>query len=448
MSDSVNYPDILGAITGGARTNIGVAQAALAVRPRVPRAGRPFEIILLLQNASDVDVDVTTTLHLPETDAKKQRGTFVTKNTRLIVGLAPAEVGYVVLPATTLPHTAASDMYKISVEIDAKPLQKARRVREPEGGGSFSLDYLKPEARQQVDGLRSLAYSTSKRLGRSVLEAPLNLMPGTLGQMTDFKPGWVSISKLVDYGDTRPMLHRYGDLLRTMVLPRLKRHELYPSLLEATRQRFGEAGFALQPAEAVLITKLMTIILEYASPNETAHGYIAAGKYSVVPLIDHNPLTLETPPDLPHWLQGMMQLIDRDARVAEQPVLAVTTLLYEELLFDAANHAFELIERETGEDMGSPAETEDYARSLVSMIRAHGGLDFNRVYLPLVMGGIMINDKMPVSKESPYDLLRSLAAAMQERAVQLGEDEASLLEMTERLIDRTGQKYGFRPGQS
>jgi hypothetical protein len=90
MSDHVNYPDVLGAITGGARCNIGVAQAALAVRPRVVRAGRPFEIILLLQNASGVDVDVTMTLHLPEVDAQKQRGKFVSKTTRLVIGMASA----------------------------------------------------------------------------------------------------------------------------------------------------------------------------------------------------------------------------------------------------------------------------------------------------------------------------------------------------------------------
>ena len=446
MTDSVNYPDVLGAITGGARCNIGVAQAALALRPRVPRAGRPFEVILLLQNASDVNVDVTATLHLPDVDAKKQRGKFVSKNMRLIVGMAPAETGYVVLPATTLPDTAVSDAYRVAVEVDARPMNKPRRVREPEGGGEFLIEYLRPEAREQLESLRALSFSTAKRMGRGILEVPLQIMPGTIATLTDFKPGWVSISKLVDYADARPMLHRYGDLLRTTVLPRLKRHELYPPLLEATISRFAEAGFPLKQAEAVLIAKLMTLILEYASPNENSHGYIAAGRYGIVPLIERNPLTLDAPPFLPHWLQGMLQLIDKDDRVADHPVLTLTRLLYEELLYDAALHAFDLVEQDTGEDLGSPMETEDYARTLVSMLKNKSGMDFNRVYLPLVMGGVIINDKMPVSKQSPYDLLRSLASAMQTRAAEMGDEESALIEMTERLIDRTGQKYGFRPG--
>lgn len=446
MPEQVNYPDILGAITGGQRLNIGAVQAALAVRPRVARAGRPFEIILLLQNASDVDMDVTALLRLPEMDTKKQRGTFVSKNMRLVIGMAPAEVGYVVLPATTLPDTAASDMYRIAVEVDARSLQKPRRVREPEGGGEFSPDYLKPDAREQVERLQTLVFSTARRLGRQTLEAPLSLMSGTLGQMVDFKPGWVSICRLIDYADTRPLLHLYGDLLRTTILPRLKRHEVYPLLLQMTVARFAEAGFPLQEAEAVLITKLMVLILEYASPTETAHGYLAAGRYGIVPLIERNPLLLESVPELPHWLLGMLQLVAREARVATEPTKALVHLLYEELLFDAALLAFAEVERETGEDLGSPAEIEAHARAIATCLKNKEGLNFSRVYLPLVLGGIIINDKMPVSKQSPYDLLRSLSSAIESRAPALSEEEIELIDIAEQLIDRAGQKYGFRPG--
>lgn len=446
MADSVNYPDVLGAITGGERCNIGVAQAALAVRPRVARAGRPFEVILLLQNACDAAVDVTTTLHLPDVDAKKQRGKFLTRNVKLVIGMAPAEVGYVVLPASTLPDTAVSDAYKVAVDVDVKTLQKPNRIRQADGGGAFSVDYLKPEAKEQFESLKSLTFSTTKRLGRNIIEAPLNLMSGTLGQITDFKPGWVSICRLVDYGDPRPMLHRYADLMRISILPRMKRHETFLPLLETTKNKFSEADFPLYEAEAVLIAKLLTLILEYAAPGENAHGFVTAGNYAISPLIERNPLSIETVPELPHWAQGMLQLVDRDSRVAYHPILAINKLLYEELLYDATVHAFDLVERETGEDLGSPMEMAGYARTLVSMVKNKEPLGFSRVYLPLVLGGILVNDKMPASKESPLDLLRSLSQALDARADELGEDEAALIDMTKRLIDRTGQKYGLRPG--
>ena len=45
MADATNYPDVLGFLTGGQRSNFGSAQVALAVRPRIVRAGRPFEVL-------------------------------------------------------------------------------------------------------------------------------------------------------------------------------------------------------------------------------------------------------------------------------------------------------------------------------------------------------------------------------------------------------------------
>ena len=64
MADSVNYPDVLGFLSGGQRANFGSAQIALAVRPRIARAGRPFEVLVFVQNASDGAIDVTMTLAL------------------------------------------------------------------------------------------------------------------------------------------------------------------------------------------------------------------------------------------------------------------------------------------------------------------------------------------------------------------------------------------------
>jgi len=98
MIDSANYPDILGLITGGERLNLDSVQIAVATRPRFVRAGRPFEILLLVQNAVDTDVDITMTLHMPSVDAKKQKDRFIIQTQRVVVGVKPAEVGYALLP--------------------------------------------------------------------------------------------------------------------------------------------------------------------------------------------------------------------------------------------------------------------------------------------------------------------------------------------------------------
>ena len=57
-------------------------------------------------------------------------------------------------------------------------------------------------------------------------------------------------------------------------------------------------------------------------------------------------------------------------------------------------------------------------------MQAKAGLDFGRVYLPLVMGGLLINDQFASKDENPADLLRDLGLALQQRSLELAEQIA------------------------
>lgn len=408
MADAPNYPDLLGFITGGGRVNVGVVQAALATRPRVVKAGRPFEVIVLLQNACDVDVDVMTTLYLPEMDARRRRDRFVTRTTRLLIGIAPAEVGYVVLPASTLPDTAPGDDYRIGIEIEPRPLNKPQRIRNAEGGGTVSLDLFSPIVRERIDALLGMRFSTTKRIGSNRVETPLQLMGGGITQMTDFKPGWVSVAGLADYKDARPLLHRYGDKIIVDVLPQLKRAVVYPALLETTRAKFAAAGFDLHECEIVLIAKLLTLLIDYAAPADHGHAVVEAGRFGIKPLIVDDPLALQNTPDLPRWFTAFLALMEREPRVTTQPLGVIQRLLYDDLLHDAIRYGFEQVESATGVNFGTAGEFDEYARDLLADMKAGKGGDASRVYLPLIMAGVLVSERMPVSKERPSELLAQL----------------------------------------
>jgi hypothetical protein len=54
---------------------------------------------------------------------------------------------------------------------------------------------------------------------------------------------------------------------------------------------------------------------------------------------------------------------------------------------------------------------------------------------------------MPVSKDAPADLLRAVAVNAEQRAAAAaaaGEANDNLVDLINDIIDRTGQKYGFR----
>ena len=178
-------------------------------------------------------------------------------------------------------------------------------------------------------------------------------MSGSIGKIADFTPGWVSLCKLSDFGDNRLLMHHYGPTIQVNTLPKLKRTLLYQPLLDTTVSRFAEAGYPLKNAEAAVIAKLLTLILEYATPRFNAHGNIAARNFDVEALLMRDPLTFETPPVLPHWFQAFLLAVERDERAADLPTQVITRYLYEDLLRDAVDFGFDLVNEATGEDLGS-----------------------------------------------------------------------------------------------
>ncbi len=442
-----NYPDVLGYITGGDRLNVGVVQLALAVRPRVTRAGRPFEAVLLIQNASDVDVDVTATLQIPDVDAKKQKKRFLTKSERLVVGLRPAEVGYVSLPLSSLPDTAVSDSYKVGMAVEAKPLGKPRRIRQPDGGGTVVIEYVADEAQQRINDLKKLSFSTTKRgLVGTVLEASFSVMSGQLGQLADLKPDWVSLWKMSDYyKDESLLLDRYGELLTNKVLPQLKRLKLYAPLLQATQHRFQAAKYPLKPIEARFITKLLVSILEMAAPKEDAFDYLSDDRLNVSRLLKQRPTGEGGSITMPSWCRAMLRAIDHNEQAAEKPAHALATVLYDELLRDAMRHAFGMIKTATGVELGSEADVEAYTERLVSELRQPSrALTFTDAYLPLVMGGVIFYERVVMPEEKIGETLVEIASALSDRALERDEDNELVFKLAEQITDQALQKYGYR----
>jgi hypothetical protein len=438
-----NYPDILGAITGGARYNVNVVQVALAVRPRVVRAGRPFEAILLIQNASEVDVDVTATLQIPEQDAKKQKNRFIAKSARLVVGLRPAEVGYVVLPISSLPDTAVSDQYKVGMGVDVKPLAKPKRIRLPEGGGEVNPEYLSDETQSKINELKKLTFYTDKRgLMGSIIEAPFNVLSAQVGQLVDLKPGWINLWNMSDHRDDRLLLEKYGSVLSEKILPNLKREQLYGRLFETTRQRFADTGYEIQPIEAHFIAKLLVTVLEAAAPEEATFDPLNDERLNVKELLTKG---MDNPAMLPSWCRGVLKAIDKDPSAADNPAEVLATALYDELLRDAIGYGFNVLAKTTGEELGSETDMREYGERLVgSIIKPNGALTFTDVYLPLTLGGVVMYDRAILSDEKVGESLTEIFRQIKTRREEVNEDNEIVYNMGERVIDRALQKYGYR----
>lgn len=441
MSD-VNYPDVLGAITGGVRGAFDVLQAAVAVRPSLPLAGHPFELALIVQNASDERVELGVVLTLPETDAARQRDVFSCEQPRARLLLQPAEAGLLILPVLTRIETAPAQDYRARLALEVRPAAKPRRLRHAQGGGAFDPADLPAASLPWFDALKPLDYHAGKAHGHH-FELTFGLAasrepPATLDRQTRYYSLW----RVTTAAQPGPLLHLSTPLLRSQVLSQLKRQTTLAPLTNATLTRFESAGYPLHEGEAILIAKVMSLLLEYASPDDTHHGYIAAGRWAVTPLLGRA-LDMGSTLDIPRWLRRLLRLIEQEPRVAAHVPAALAGPAYFDLIYDAALHGFDLVEAATGEDVGSAEERNAFAGGLVDALQ-DGSMDFSRAYLPLIMGGILINEYLLMPQERPADRLHDLAAAIEQREPAITPDERPLLDMTYTLLDRTAQKYGFR----
>ncbi|NWG16220.1 MAG: hypothetical protein HXY41_06250 [Chloroflexi bacterium] len=378
------YPDILGTLTGGERFDAGLVQLALAVRPRVTRAGRVFEVILLMQNCADTGLEIRGKLLLPETDALDKPERFVAQSEPLSVILRPAEAGYTTLPVQVLPDAAPGGAYKVAVAVEFQPVGEPAAVRQI---ASAPYHYLPPETSARLLELKSLAFSTARRgLFGSVIEAPFGVLPPQI--IPAPQPDYISLWSPGDSTDARPLLERHGQTLRQLILPQISREALLPPLLEKTSAVFASAGYTLHAAEAHFIAGLLAAVLDMAHTPRA--DYPGQEIYSVGRLLEQGWPLDGSPIPLPDWCRALLVRLDENLESARSLPALLAGPLYSDVLRDAIAHGFNLLHLVAPQELGSEDDKRAYGEQLVEILEQPAlTLSFVDVYLPLALGGII-----------------------------------------------------------
>lgn len=456
MTKSSYYPDVFGYITDADRQNIGGVQVALGLKPAIVRAGRPVEVMMLMQNTLDVPVDVAVTLQPPEKDAAGKKGRFITKKSRLVIGLEPAEVGYAMIPMTTMPDTAISRDYSIGMEISTKQLDKGHPVRDESGGTPFEPSTLPKDRRQLVEELKQLTFSGKKRgfLRSSTLEVQLGVLAGKVGSLKETKPDWFSLWTLADHDDVDALVERLKQPFLDKVLPGLRKERINELLFDRTRKRFEAAGYPLSEVEARFAAKLMVYIIHLASerlkrnPLEVDQNTKA---YQIISVLDPEPGIEENDPtaaalkdvELPRWFKAMLRGMARDDRVIAYPDKALPHIAYDELLYDAMQYGFHMIQTITGIDLGTQEEMHAYTETVVQTLAQKGKMNISYAYIPLIAGGIAVYDQVLLSGERLDDMLHELRVVIDARDDEKTAENELIFDVAQRVVDYSLKKYGF-----
>jgi hypothetical protein len=352
------------------------------------------------------------------------------------VGLLPGEVAYASLPFSVAHQAAPGDTYVAEVEIQVEVKgRNATRVRDEAGGAVFSVLDLDPARRPIFEAVMGLDYSAevtadSRRgpaANRAVLYLPFAVdKPTIAGLPEDLKPGFTRLWTEADHVDEARLIEMQRGLAER-VLPHLNRLTAFIPLLQYTQERFTAAGYRLWAGEGVLIAKLLSLALE-------------AGNHMTV--VGH------AEPVPTRWFTALCAALARTpdlaGRLRSDPAAAqrlITETLYLDLLRDACLFGFSMLTTVSRQHFGDESEMDAYVgRLAASLATGSPALDMGRVYVPLVLAGLLVNGRVVMPEEYPPETVGLLRRALDKRADERSERTASVFSMASELMERAGEQ--------
>jgi hypothetical protein len=406
------YPDVLGAISRGQRTNLDTLQVALGVFPRQAFLNQPVELVLLLQNMVDQPTQVKVTLALPPQDKKGNLLVLDTPKQKISADLQAGEVGALRIPIIALPPTQPGTDIPVYVSISHKSGRGARPVRSRSGGmppGGYAVSAFKLQALRDVSFSPQTASQETSRLTTSFDIAPKRLDPKQYLLMARYETLWTTD----EMRGERELLQSKVAEARALASA-MTTTNLYWSVYYATEEKFARRGVMLGEGELKAIAKIMTYTLSDATMNERSYS------------LNHS-----------RWFQTLCYALMADPELPNrEPGAIAAEYLYDTAVHDAIVLGFRVIQPRVTGKLGSEDEYHSYADKVTDWLAGQGQGDVRYIYLPLIMAGVAVNVLVATTSESPWVMIDQLRADAAVRAADAGKESAEVFQMVSRLLDK------------
>jgi hypothetical protein len=158
----------------------------------------------------------------------------------------------------------------------------------------------------------------------------------------------------------------------------------------------------------------------------------------------------EFPLENMRWFQRLCQLAAQDDSLLKMHRTdVIIDHLWDSVLWDSVLLAFYLLRNQTKENLGDRSEQIGYANRVVRCVLGQETGDLSTIYLPLVLGGVLIDQKVvtPID-DNPWDLLDLLEEATRGRRKMFSGDAAVIFsildDLMKRLEEHARKQWGTR----
>ncbi len=404
MAFGVVYPDVLGAITGGGRIVSENLQYAVGLSPTQAFVNQPLEVIIPLQNMVDKPLQVKVSLRMPSRDKKGNPVVMEAGKSSVTITMSPGEVGLLRMPFTVNPPTSSNKGYPVQVSVRHKSDNTALKVRPPDGGPPPSVLSISPfrlQVMKDIDFVTKIMGSQESVTVSFDLAAKRLPPPDLSTLQPKYETLWASEQMKEEEKLARARINEARQIALGLGNP-----TSYWALLEQVDERFAARDMPLHPGEAAAIAKMMAYTVDEAPELETQ-------------------ISVEST----RWFRTLCQVLAHNEDIHDLPrgeLLAHH--VFDAILFDTIGMGFHVLQPKVKEKLGSAEERLNYANRMMTWFAGYGDPDLTYIYLPLVLGGIVISRLVTLDvRLNPWILVDDLTEAMHGRQSLMGDDDDSII---------------------
>jgi hypothetical protein len=294
------------------------------------------------------------------------------------------------------------------VELNFLPIQDAHIVRPASGGRAPSILSVSPF---HLNVLRDVNFTANVRK-TSQLTALIHIVPGQFPLGSD-----VAQAKYDTLWTTRVLEEEQQAIDEIKPQARQFTHSLTaPNVLTPIRtmtiEKFASVNMPLHGGEATMIAKTLTYVLD--DGLELEEGFSL---------------------DRSRWFKELCHMMIVDSDIVAQPG-PMFDQLFPAIVYDAVLLGLRICHTYLDIDVGDVTERRSYAEEVRDTFTGQRKMSLSYVYLPLVMAGITLNERITIRDEPVAENIVQIKEALQGRKALAGGGHNEIFELTEALIDR------------
>lgn len=410
------YPDIMNDVLDARhRYESGVVQYLAALPEGPVPAGDVARFPLVLQNVMDVPIKVAVHIVLPDVSRKLRRlpqPLFQIFRPDVQFELAQGEVAELVVPIGIQSHVPP-DEYEFAFQIQSEAVQEGLRARLDHGENRVGELKLRHPQGMHITQISSWGFEAVKSPKQTLT---LTVTPaGEPPEGIDLKPAFNLVWTPADW-DLISEARQEVNERRIHIAPELNAEALYVPFMQESQTYFGDSGVQLHVGEAIFVAKILTYTVTYLMSNAEWQDCLLVPVYAFALAQEHS---------------------------TEDALWLLTQLGYTHVLELAVALSFALVEDELGRELWPVSEQRPVREYITECLGNGDTLPAEFLYLPLILGGIIVSDQLTFEGEDLEESLRLLGKGKAERGDVFADPDLMMLnDAFDRLLAKQARKRG------